>query len=730
MNERVFKLEDYIAVPTIKDESLLDVSKKHFYSVISHEYWHLDEDKINYSTYLLAQESKLSFNEPLLHGNQVFELSNVMPELDYYRTMYKVIMRHLSQLDFGMRIKVNGLTFKDYDMFIDYMNTLFTDESLISNALLDNIVIDISGLIQEDEYFIRHHPDRDNIKANPIKKYQKGMKLTRFFTSFLEFLNKKDKESEKAVGRFRIDPNDKVKIFMSAYLPSFIKAGAIGHSCLSEGGVNEHATFMTLGYKNLLVVHDSDFSFRAFLALDHVNKYFTLAHTYPRENFFLQLITYKYLESLGYKAVRNYFHFPEYMDMGISDHFQVESVSSGENKDAYNSFAEGIFKFYGRSEAGNQTIARTYGCDGCDKSSINPDFLGGEDYCESCRENDEDYSYCASCDDRYHNDDLYYDDENEESYCSSCRDNIEEEREEKRRKEEEENSSEEGEGESNIADNEESINVDTMRTKLSDMNLQVGTNLVRSHDADTFYPTLKLMKHLPNHMTDKDVRLLSLYSSKVSNYREFMIYASLMESVGITWRDNNIASKWNPVRGSTRYPYNMNVMFETTNDSNAPHLLYNSKDEAPVNELYLRYLYLAKNRLLQIKTGTDNYNMPLASITTDQVPVADQLQFVSKKYSYADLHSILPLEKTSRIEFDSNASYDMFMYMAHSVGFLWNDLVVLHAKVSYMADQNNTTKHYYEINNKGFISVHNYEDHKPDGIVTITKEMLINLSKN
>jgi hypothetical protein len=203
-----------------------------------------------------------------------------------------------------------------------------------------------------------------------------------------------------------------------------------------------------------------------------------------------------------------------------------------------------------------------------------------------------------------------------------------------------------------------------------------------------------------------------------------------MESVGITWRDNNIASKWNPVRGSTRYPYNMNVMFETTNNSNAPHLLYNSKDEAPVNELYLRYLYLAKNRLLQIKTGTDNYNMPLASITTDQVPVADQLQFVSKKYSYADLHSILPLEKTSRIEFDSNASYDMFMYMAHSVGFLWNDLVVLHAKVSYMADQNNTTKHYYEINNKGFISVHNYEDHKPDGILTITKEMLINLSKN
>jgi hypothetical protein len=725
--ERVFKLEDYIAVPISVENDKLELSKKHFCSAISHEYWHIGENHINYSTYLLAQENKISFNAPVLNGGQVIELANVMPELEYYKTMYKVIMRHFCSLEYGINIKVNGLTFQNWEMFSDYMDTLFTDEALTTNTLVDNIVVDITNLIKNDDYFLRQHPDRDNIKANPIKKYQKGMKLTRFFTSLLEFFNKKDKESEKAVGRFRIDPNDKVKIFMSAYLPSFIKAGAVGHSCLSEGGVNEHATFMTIGYKNLLVVHDSDFSFRAWLALDHANKYFTLAHTYPRENFFLQLITYKYLESLGYKAVRNYFHFPEYMDMGLSDHFNGESVK-GENRDAYNKFDAGIFEFYGRSEAGNQTIARTYGCDGCDKSSINPDFLGGEDYCESCRENDEDYGHCASCDDRYHNDDLYYDEDNEESYCSSCRDNIEEEREEKRRKEEEENSSEEGEGESNITDNEESINVDTMRTKLSDMNLQVGTNLVRSHDADTFYPTLKLMKHLPNHMTDKDVRLLSLYNSKVSNYREFMIYASLMESIGITWRDNNIASKWNPVRGSTRYPYNMNVMFETTNNSNAPHLLYNSKDEAPINELYLRYFYLAKNRLLQIKTEKVAYAMPLASANADQVPIADQLQFVSKKYSYADLHCILPLEKTSKIEFDSNAAYDMFMYVAHSVGFLWNDLTALHAKVSYMVDQNNTTKHYYEINNKGFISVHNYEDHKPDGVVTITKEMMIKLS--
>lgn len=739
MTQRDFKLQDYITVPTGTESDKLELSKQHFYQAVNNEYWSIDSDKINYSTYLLAQQNKLSFNEPILKGNMAIELANVMPELDYYRTMYKVVMRHFSNLDWGMNIKINGLTFQNWDMFFDYMTTVFTDEALMTNALQDNVIVDISKLVNEDDHFLRNHPDRDNIKANPIKKYQKGMKLTRFFTSFLELLNRKDKESEKAVGRFRIDPNDKVKIFVSAYLPSFIKAGSIGHSCLSEGGVNEHATFMTLGYKNLLVVHDNDFSFRAWLALDHTNKYFTLAHTYPRENFFLQLITYKYLESLGYKAVRNYFHFPEYMDMGLSEHFNGQSVE-GENNDAYNNFAEGLFKFYGESRAGNQSISRVYGCDGCDKTSINPDFLNGEEYCESCQENNDDYSYCASCDDRYHNDDLYYDEDNGESYCTSCRDEIEEKREAERQEEEEKaqaeaEGSEEGEGESKVSAGEENINIDTMRVKLNDINLQVGTNLVRSHNSDTFYQTLKLMKHLPNHVTDKDVRLLSLYNSKISNYREFMIYASLMESLGVSWRDNNLATKWNPIReGSASYPYNMNIILSDPESnppfSTVPHLLYNSKDNLPKNELYLRYFYLAKNRLLQIKTATEQYNMPLASITAEQVSIPQQLQFVSKKYSYADLHSILPIEKTSKIEFDSKAAYDMFMFIAHSIGFLWNDQVALHAKVSYMADQSDTTKHYYEINNKGFISVHNYEDHKPDGVVTITKEMLISLSNN
>ena len=740
MNERVFKLEDYIAVPTIKDESLLDVSKKHFYSVVCHEYWHLDEHKINYSTYLLAQENKLSFNEPLLLGNQVIELPNVMPELDYYRTMYKVIMRHLSHLDFGMRIRVNSLTFKDYDMFFDYMNTLFTDESLINNALLDNIVIDISGLIQEDVYFIRHHPDRDNIKANPIKKYQKGMKLTRFFTSFLEFLNKKDKESEKAVGRFRIDPNDKVKIFMSAYLPSFIKAGAIGHSCLSEGGVNEHATFMTLGYKNLLVIHDSDFSFRAFLALDHINKYFTLAHTYPRENFFLQLITYKYLESLGYKAVRNYFHFPEYMDMGISDHFQAESVKS-ENKDAYNKFAEGIFKFYshGKSEAGDQTIACTYGCDGCDKSSINPDFLEGEDYCESCRDNDEDYSSCASCDDRYHNDDLYYDDENEESYCGSCRDSIEEEREEKHQKEEEEaqqaanaadgeEASNEG---SNVEANEENNFSDTERLQVSvqSVDLQIGTNLVKQHNAENFYKTLKLMQRVSNLIQPQDIELLAGTQQKISNYREYSIFGSLMGAAGILWADGQRLQDFSPVKDANKnYPYYMNIYgtLENTYNIRYGQNLDSDNEERQGSEMYLRYFYLAKNKLHLIKTAAVEYQTPMLNIPDDFMNLQQKISFAQKTFSHADIYKIIPFEKSAKFTLKDAAAYDIFMFMLHSAGYMWNTKVPLWGRVMPTLDQGFNSEYFYGINNKGFIETWKAEEGAfPQDVVVLTKEIML-----
>jgi hypothetical protein len=745
---------DFISLPLTKTENVIDLYKEHFVKVVSDEYNYYNVDNnLSYETFLLAQQNKLEYNRPLLNGEYIVELTNKLPELKYYQTMYGVIIRIFSGMGFGSNIKINGLTFQDFDMFRDYMNTIITDEALINNALLDNVVIDISEKVKDTtDWFVRNHPDRENIIANPVKKYQKGMKLTRFFMSALELFNKKDKEAEKAVGRFRINPDDKVKIYMSAYLPSVIQSGAIGHSCLSEGGVNEHSTFMITGYQNVLVVHDNDFAFRAFLALDHKKKYFTLAHTYPRENFFLQLMVYEYLQAAGYKAVRNYFRFPEYMDMGISDQFEAESIESDNdenkhNKDAYFTFSKSLFTFQGNTSVNQGRIAHLYGCEGCDKSSVSPGFLNDDGYCDSCGENNEDYGNCESCDERHHNDYLHYDEENQAYYCESCRDSIEEEREEERREEEErqqqeaeENAEADGEENGSTADTEKEefdfTDTEKVKKKLSSIDLQIGTNLVKQHKAEDFYSTMSLIKRLPNIITNKDLILLSTQRSKISNFREFTIFTTLMDAIGVNWSDNTIASKWNPTKSAgVRYPYYM--VLKNSDDMRS--LMYSNSEsdeggvdgdgiQRPNSEMYLRYFYLAKNRLQLIKEGNNIYEGALANAT--DLTVEEKLSIVQKQYSYADINLISAFHKNVKITFKDAAAYDMYMFISHQVGFMWNTKVPLWGRAMPTLNQGFDSNYFYVINNKGFFETYKAEEGAfPQDVLIITKEKMYDYLK-
>ena len=738
---------DFISLPFAKTENIIDLHKKHFVEVVSQEYDYYNVDKnLSYETFLLAQKNKLEYNRPLLNGEYAIELINKIPELKYYQTMYGVIIRNLSGIGFGLSTKINGLTFQDFDMFKDYMSTIITNEALVNNSLPDNLVIDMTEKVKDTTgWFIRNHPDRENLIANPIKKYQKGMKLTRLFMSLLELFSKKDKDAEKAVGRFRINPDDKVKIYMSAYLPSIIEGGSIGNSCLSQGGANEHSTFMITGYQNVLIVHDDEFTFRAWLALDHKKKYFTLAHTYPRENFFLQLMVYEYLEAEGYKAVRNYFRFPEYMDMGISEQFEAESIEGDDenkhNKDAYFNFSKSLFGFDGNKFANQGRIAHVYGCDGCDKSSVSPSFLNDNGYCNSCAENDEEYGYCQSCDDRHHNDYLHYDEQNEEYYCESCRNRIEEEREEEKQRQEEREraEAEEANGEENggtaDTDAEEIHFTDTEQVKkrLSNIDLQVGTNLVKQHKANDFYSAMPLIKRLPNIITNKDIILLASQRSKISNYREFTIFTTLMEAIGINWSDNTTPSKYNPVkRSEARYPYYMELGGQS---QNMRELMYNQTGtsdgddiQRTNSEMYLRYFYLAKNRLQLIKDNNNIYEGALANAT--DLTVEEKLSIVQKQYSYADIHLLSPFEKSVKITFKDAAAYDMYMFIAHQAGFMWNTKVPLWGRAMPTLNQGFDSTYFYVVNNKGFFETYKADEGAfPADTLVITKEMMYNFLK-
>ena len=735
---------DFVSLPLAKTENIIDLHKQHFIKVVSDEYNYYNVDNnLSYETFLLAQQNKLEYNKPLLNGEYILELTNKLPELKYYQTMYGVIIRIFSGMGFGSEVKVNGLSFQNFDMFTEYMSTIITDESLIANSLLDNVVIDITDKVKDDNWFIRSHPDRENLIANPIKKYQKGMKLTRFFMSVLELFNKKDKDAEKAVGRFRINPDDKVKIYMSAYLPSVIKSGAIGHSCLSEGGVNEHSTFMITGYQNVLVVHDNDFAFRAFLALDHKKKYFTLAHTYPRENFFLQLMVYEYLQAAGYKAVRNYFRFPEYMDMGISDQFEAESVESDDenkhNKDAYFTFSKSLFTFQGNTSVNQGRIAHLYGCEGCDKSSVSPGFLNDDGYCDSCGENNEDYGNCESCNERHHNDYLHYDDENDAYYCESCRDDIEEEREVKRQEEEEEaqqaasaDDGEEASNEgSNVEANEETNFSDTERLQASvqSVDLQIGTNLVKQHNAENFYKTLKLVQRVPNLIQPQDIQLLAATQQKISNYREYSIFSSLMGAAGILWADGQRIQDFSPVKHSrATYSYYMNIYNTLTDTCNIRYgqNLGNDSENRQGSEMYLRYFYLAKNKLHLIKTAAVEYQTPMLNIPDDIMDLQQKISFAQRTFSHADIYKVIPFEKSAKFTFKDGAAYDMFMFMLHSAGYMWNTKVPLWGRAMPTLDQGFNTQYFYGISNKGSIETWKAEEGAfPQDVVILTKEIML-----
>lgn len=733
---------DFIALPTTKSENVLDLHKRHFTSIVENEYnFYKAEDRLSYETYLLAQKNKLEYNSPILNGEYVLEIPNKLPELKYYRMMLGAIMNGMRHADIRY-LRINGLTFKDYDMFMDYMNTIFTDEALMTNALLEGVNLDLSMYIQEDGYFLRQHPDRDNLKTNPIKKYQKGMKLTRFLTSFFEALNKKDRDMEKTIGRFRIDPNDKVKIYISSYLPSIIKGGAIGHSCLSEGGVNEHATFMILGYQNTLIVHDSDFEFRAWLALDHKQKYFTLAHTYPRENFFLQIMVYEYMKSIGYQPVRHYFQFPEYMDMGLSEHFSDEAIDNSsdsdseksKNRDAYYDFSKSLFLYHGETKPNNGRIAYVYGCDGCDKTSIRPDqFEDG--YCDSCRENDEDYGHCHRCDERTHNDYLHYDEENEEYYCEGCRDQLEEEREEERQREEEAANAVDGEEGSNegsqVEANEERnfSDVERLQASVQSIDLQIGTNLVKQHKAEDFYKTLKLMQRVPNLLQTQDILLLSATQQKISNYREYSIFGSLMGAAAINWADNQRLQDFNPTRnGANRYPYYMNInnSSETTYKVMYGQSSGSDTENRPTSEMYLRYFYLAKNKLHLIKTGAAEYQTLMVNIPDDVMNLQQKISFAQKNFSHADIYKVIPFEKNAKFTFKDAAAYDIFMFMLHGAGYMWNTKVPLWGRAMPTLNQGFDSNYFYGINNKGFIETWTAQEGAfPQDTVVLTTEMLL-----
>ena len=665
--------------------------------------------KTNYETYIQAQNNKLEFHKELLNGEKIIEVQNSIEEVEYYKVMFNAIMEKLLSVGYfqtSVYIKVNNLSFKDNDMFMDYIKTIFTDQVLKDNKLPENISFDFTNLIKQDDSFIRGHENRDSLTTNPIKKYQVGMKLTRFFVSIAELFRAKDKEMEKAIGRFRIDPNDKVGVFISAYIPSFIKAGAVGRSCLSQGGVNEHSTFMTVGYPNVILVHDADFAYRAWLAVDYKNKYYTLAHTYPRENFYLQLMVHSYLKQQGFTQVTGYFSFPEYMDMGAAQEFsnQSKQIQSWDNRDSYFDYSTSLFQHWDDPDTGR--IAYVYSCSGCDKSSISSNFLNGGDYCDSCDDDSENHFNCHECGEYEHNDYANYDEETEEYYCTSCYNELVD-----RREQEETEESEEPQELTSVS---------------------IDYTLIKNAPRDEFFGIIpKMVEMGSNLISQQDLKLLSERFSKISNTREFEIYAALAEAGGITWMDGNKPSKWNPKdkRENVSYPFYLSLTKQTSEYK----LYYHTQNQAadndmPKDEFYLRYFYLARNKIYAKLQEENNFSI-LANtydVWFTKIPVDNpDSKFFTSSFTVADAVELFQITTNRQTEFafDDLDTLRIAQYMLSNLGYRTSTGL---SNILYTNFTETYNQKYFIIDNKGKVHVENLVDGIDKRI--ITKDMIASLA--
>lgn len=371
---------------------------------------YIETPQVRAEIYTQAQQLKMEYFSELITDSFAAKLPSIDASF-YHENMFKIV---LGQVIFwsSSNVMINNETVTNDFEFRKKLSDFFTDEGIRDNRLTTTFTIQYK---QNGEW--------------KETKYPEGMKITRFFVSLFSNLQIKNRDNEKMIGKMRLDPNDYQDIYLSTYLPVFIRSGIIGSSCLSPDGSNSHGSFINSGYPNLAVVHDADFNNRAWLALDNGAKRFAIAHCYPHENHYLQIATRNYMVSKGYTEVNgSYFSFNEYIDMSSTKGLEIEHDGHlRENKDSEHEYGDSIFKV--QNYNAYKCVCDYYSCDNCDRRSMDPNFIYENGYCYECYEEQNEHIYCERCGEYIHVEDSYYDEETSESYCSGCYDDILKERE-------------------------------------------------------------------------------------------------------------------------------------------------------------------------------------------------------------------------------------------------------------------------------------------------------------
>lgn len=234
------------------------------------------------------EQKKYSFYD-LMGGGTITKLEKTeATDLSYFNKMIGSIISNLILKEtIDLLDKTGGLILstEDKEALIKKMvYTNSTPESLLSNRTSFSFKI-----LHKEKYY----------------QFPEGMKITKMLSNLLkyEIFEAYPFIEEKLIGNLFIAEKDKREVFVSIDPTAFIAASFIGNSCYSPGSGNQHAAIANIGYTDSAVVHNSNWTERAYLFIDNQSKVFSIAKTYPKSNFYSQMIVVEKINSLGYELV-------------------------------------------------------------------------------------------------------------------------------------------------------------------------------------------------------------------------------------------------------------------------------------------------------------------------------------------------------------------------------------------------------------------------------------------
>lgn len=356
--------------------------------------------KVDSEIYAQTYDARMDFLKDLMREDPTIEIPMIIDEIKYRKAMFITFLSYIEHRDFS----------KEFENI--------TDNEIMSNKIEKEIVLTFSKF----ESKLDNNGKRTGSTQNFVKKFPEGTKLTRVMNYVADIIVENDELKNRVVGNFVSQSFHKKEkeVILSAHPLSMLFAGVIGESCLSPDGENSHGAIGLVGYKDLLVAHLPDWSWRAYVWIEPTKKAFIIFNGYPRENEVAQIVLHEYLENRGYKnAEQMSSYFPYYFDASRRKLYTENKINlfDENQKGLKPTFAVNYPRTLFGQERSSDGVINVYSCDSCDNVYFDDFELDEYGLCDACAD---DLRNCSVCGGAHFQDNMYWSERIDDYICESC----------------------------------------------------------------------------------------------------------------------------------------------------------------------------------------------------------------------------------------------------------------------------------------------------------------------